>query len=167
MKTQRLPALPGWLFSVLRWPSPETTEFFCLRSAFWWVIQLAPCLHLFASNAAFAGLAHYGAEGRWQALLGGLLLCQIAAVLLGNVWLRVGALALFGTAWAFITGLFWTSAPHAMLGIPRNTGIGVYGSLSADCMLVAIHLVRLWYVDHLIKQEKMQMNKLAGHERAG
>ena len=154
MKLKRLSPFPGWLFSILHWPSPETTEWFCLRSAIWWVIQLAPCLHLFAVNSAFSGLSHYGSEGRWQMLLGGMLTVQVAAVLLGNVWLRVGALALFGTIWAFIVGLFWTSAPHGWLGIPRNTGIGIYGSLSADCMIVAIHLVRLWYVDHLIKQEK-------------
>jgi len=59
-KINRQSALAGWLFSLLRWPSAETTESFCLRVAAWWVLMLAPGLHLFASNPAF--LARVGAE---------------------------------------------------------------------------------------------------------
>ena len=163
MNIKRQPSWKGWLFCVLHWPSAETTEWFCIRSAIWWVIQLAPCLHLFATNHAFRGLETRGSEGRWQMVLAGLLLGQIAAVLLGNLWLRVGALFAFGTVWAFIAALFWTSSPHGALGLPRNTGIGVYAGLSADCYLVAIHLVQIWYIDHLTRPK----NQAKRQERPG
>lgn len=134
--SKRLPALSGWLFSLLRWPSVETTESFCLRAALWWVFLLAPCLQLFASSPAFFSLAHVGTEGRWQMALGLGLTLQVVAVLCGNVWMRVGSLTIFGFVWAFATG------------------IGPYAALSLDCMVVAIHLVRLWYIDHLASKER-------------
>lgn len=168
MKIQRLPALTGWLFSVLHWPSPETTEWFCQRAALWWVIQLAPALHLFAVSPSFSGLAAYGTEGHWQALLAALLATQTLAVLLGNLWMRVGTLFAFSGIWAFIGGMFWASSPHFRLSpvpglthtaeIARNTGIGVYASLAADCLVVAIHLVYRWYVDYLAEQQRCHPN---------
>ena len=164
MKIRQPPAFLGWLFSVLHWPSPETTEWFCQRAALWWVIQLAPALHLFAVSPSFSGLAAYGTEGHWQMLLLGLLATQTLAVLLGNLWMRVGTLLLFSAIWAFIAGLFWASSPHFRLSpvpglthtaeIARNTGIGVYASLAVDCTVVALHLVYRWYVDHLAEQER-------------
>ena len=163
-KQKRLPSFAGWLFSVLHWPSPETTEWFCQRAALWWVIQLAPALHLFAVSPSFSGLAAYGSEGHWQMLLFLLLTTQTAAVLLGNLWMRVGTLFAFSGIWAFIAGLFWASSPHFRLSpvpglthaaeIARNTGIGVYASLAVDCAVVAIHLVYCWYVDYLAGQRR-------------
>ncbi len=130
----------------------------------WWVIQLAPALHLFAVSPSFAGLAAYGSEGHWQMLLLLLLATQTLAVLLGNLWMRVGTLLLFSGIWAFIAGMFWASSPHFRLSpvpglthtaeIARNTGIGVYASLAVDCAVVAIHLCRLRYIDHLAAKER-------------
>lgn len=151
--SRKTSALAGWLFSILRWPSPETTEWFCLRTALWWVLQLAPCLHLFAVNAQFDGLKHYGPEGDWQAVMAALLLGQALAVCLGNLWMRVGSLVCFSGLWAFFAGLFWASSPR-LYGLPRNTGIGIYASLAVDCMVVAIHLVTLWWIDHLSRRRK-------------
>ncbi len=163
------PALTDWLFSFWHWPSPETTEWFCLRSALWWVIQLAPCLTLSITSPVpkivFTGLAHLGPYWCWQMLIGGLLLAQVAGVCLGRVWLRVATLTLFSAVWAFFTGMFWADTPH-LYGLPRNTGIGIYASLAyaslalayaslaADCMIVAIHLVKLWWIDHLSRRCK-------------
>ncbi len=143
--------LTGWLFSVLHWPSPETTEWFCLRSALWWVI--APCLHLFAVNGAFSGLAHFGPEGQWQVVLGAMLVLQITGACIGRVWLRVGTLVCFSALWAFFAGMFWADSPH-IHGLPRSTGVGIYLSLAADCMIVATHLVKLWYIDHRTRRKQ-------------
>jgi len=148
----------GWLFSLWHWPSPETTEWFCLRTALWWVIQLAPCLHLFAVSGSFHGLAHYGSEGRWQMLMAALLLGQVLAVCLGHAWMRIGALLTFGTIWGFFAGIFWASSPH-LYGVPRNTGIGVYAGLAVDCMIVAVHLIRREWWDHLIRREKLHTER--------
>ena len=145
----------GWLFSVLHWPSPETTEWFCLRTALWWVLQLAPCLHLFAVNTQFDGLKHYGPEGRWQMVIAGLLLGQVLAVCLGRVWMRVSFLVAFAAVWGFFAGMFWASSPH-LFGIARNTGVGVYISLAADCLIVAGHLVYRWLIDHWTRQERLR-----------
>lgn len=150
--SKRLPALQGWLFSLLRWPSVETTESYCLRAALWWVFLLAPCLHLFASNPAFLSLAHVGTEGRWQMALGLGLALQVVAVLCGNVWMRVGSLTIFGFVWAFVAGLFWASSPRGAGVVPLSTGIGPYAALSLDCFVVANRLVVIWYIDHLAGQ---------------
>jgi hypothetical protein len=161
MKKLISPALTGWLFSLWHWPSPETTEWFCLRAALWWVIQLAPCLHLFGVSSSFDGLAHYGPEVHRQILVAGLLAVQVLGVCLGNIWIRVGTLSCFGALWAFFAGMFWASSPH-LYGLPRNTGIGIYFSLAVDCMIVAIHLVKLWYIDHLSRREEhVRENKRA------
>lgn len=141
-----------WLFSLVGWPSPETTEWFCLRSALWWVIQLAPALHLFTVSPAFAGLAHYGTEADWQMRLGGLLLLQVVAVLVGRVWMRVTALFAFAAIWAFIAAMFWASSPHAA-GIARNTGVGVYVALAVDCVVVGWHLAYWGVVDVLTHRQ--------------
>lgn len=150
---QRPTFFRDWLFSLWHWPSPETTEWFCLRTALWWVIQLAPCLHVFGVNSAFSGLAHYGPEGRWQLAMALLLLLQVAGVCCGHVWLRVGSLVCFSALWAFFAGMFWADAPH-LHGLPRNTGVGIYASLAADCMIVAVHLTKIWYIDHLSRRKK-------------
>ncbi len=157
--SKRLPALSGWLFSLLRWPSVETTESFCLRAALWWVFLLAPCLQLFASSPAFFSLAHVGTEGRWQMALGLGLTLQVVAVLCGNVWMRVGSLTIFGFVWAFVAGLFWASSPRGAGVVPLSTGIGPYAALSLDCMVVAIHLVRLWHIDHLAAAARKQQTE--------
>ena len=145
--------LSGWLFSLVGWPSPETTEWFCLRSALWWVIQLTPALHLFTVSATFSGLARYGSEADWQMRLGGLLLGQIVAVLAGRVWMRVTALFAFGAIWAFIAGMFWASSPHAAW-LARNTGVGVYAALALDCVIVGLHLSYRGILDWLVLRER-------------
>lgn len=146
-----MPNLPVWLFSLVRWPSPETTEWFNLRAALWWVVLLWPSLHLFAANPSFSSLERWAGEGTWQIVMGAALVAQCIAVCVGNRWGRVGALAAFGMIWAFIAVQFWTGSPH-ICGIPRNTGVGLYSALSCDCYAVAIHLVRLWYIDRLARQ---------------
>ncbi len=152
-KPRRFSHLSGWLFSLVGWPSVETTESFCLRSALWWVIQLAPALHLFAVSPSFAGLARYGSEGQWQVRLGIVLAMQLLAVLTGRVWMRVTALFLFGSVWAFVAAMFWASSPH--LGwLARNTGVGVYAALAVDCVVVGLHLAARGFLDFLGRREK-------------
>lgn len=146
-----------WLFGLVGWPSPETTEWFCLRSALWWVIQLAPVLHLFAVSPAFAGLARYGTEGQWQLLLLGLLIVQIIAVLTGRVWMRVSALFAFGSVWAFVAGMFWASSPHAGW-LARNSGVGIYVAMAVDCIVVGLHLAQRGFVDFLAHRERCRLH---------
>lgn len=155
----------GWLFSLVGWPSPETTEWFCLRSALWWVIQLAPALHLFAVSSSFAGLARYGSEGQWQVRLVILLAAQIIAVLTGRVWMRATALFLFSSAWAFVAAMFWASSPHAGW-LVRNTGVGPYAALAVDCAIVGLHLGARGFLDFLGRRELCRLSHLSSSEIA-
>lgn len=120
---------------------PETrfTELLLGLSALWWVLLLSVPVNLFASNAAFLGLAQRAEEHIWAVLMGGNALLYLAGLVTRNPLIRFCGMGVGVVAWLFIaTGIVSTSPQWH--GLPINTGFGVYSLYAVVSFLCLVRL---------------------------
>ena len=101
----------------------------CL-GAWWWAYLFALPGSLFATNPSFGGLAHHAPEWQWGLTLAGVALCVTVGLVAPYPILRMIGLSAAAGVWAGISACFASSAP-VVWHTPMNSGVGIYGALSA------------------------------------
>ena len=120
-------------------PSPSPThwfEWFNIATGAWWVYLFMLPGSLFLTNPAFNSLANHAPEWAWSLSLLGAACLSLMALLRPRPVLCLLALVVQSGIWAGIATCFALSAP-VIYHTPVNTGVGVYGAMSAVNFLLA------------------------------
>ena len=112
----------------------------------WWTLLLKAPIHLFSTNASFAGLAQHGTEQQWGNYTGAVVVMAAIALCVGSPIQRLIASVLAAFVWEFISIHLAISAYLAHQtwhGLPINTGWGIYLVLSILSVRAAMKLMKI------------------------